>query len=898
MVRGGHEAHSAGIGRRAVGALLVVLLVGLAGLAGLAAPLDRMLGDQRFGLLERPASGETVFVAIDAAALESVGVWPWPRSVHAQLITTLMDLGAYDVWVDIDFSSASSSDEDAALQMALQEAGGYAYLAAFLRQESEGTGLAMPIDRFAALSDSFAVNVMTDAAGVVRKVPSAISDGERVLGSLATLLSNGAPSTSGVAIDYGISASTIASISAADVLSGGLDQGLIEGKHVVIGASALELQDFFYTPNQGVLPGAVIQILAAETVLAGRALSTSPAVWTVLALVGIVLVHIVLPMRGLGVRVLALIVAALAIEAVAGLLYIQSAIIVPTALFHLGAATLGVVTLMQDTRLLDRLVRHIGGERDALRAMLERVVADNYDGVVVIDAAGAIVTASQFAERFLGTSLLGSAVEGVLPADIVAAVARIDASGPDLSGARGQTVVSGALGRREIEYVVTRSTFGAAQTQVICVTFRDITERLKTEKRLAYLAAHDPVTDTLSRNGFLKQLEDGAGAPLGGVFVVEIERFKAISASLGHQAGDELLRQISKRLARIGLTPIAHLGQAQFAIGLPLGTGPERSFAAMRDAVAPAFDVFGHSASVGLSAGFAPLRSGDRGTQMLRQAEAALLTAMGLTGNRLAVYDDEEDSRLIRSRRTETQLVKALEQDQFFLVYQPQHDLRTGAVTGAEALIRWQHEGKVVPPFRFLPIAEQTGLIVEMSRWILREACTTAAGWPLEVRVAVNISALHFELGDLVADVEAALGASGLDPSRLEIEITETVTVAYRERMASVLGRLRARGVKVAIDDFGTGYSSLAYLDQLPFDVLKIDKSFVDGLTDPDREYGVVSAIVGIGKTMGKTVLAEGIENPVQLQILRAMGCDLGQGYHFARPLDAGVFASSLRGAA
>lgn len=889
--------------RRLVAGVLVVCTVTIVAVVGTVGPLDRLLADWRFSTDMRAASGETVFVEIDAAAIDGVGVWPWPRSVHAEVVSRLLDLGAYEIWMDIDFSTASAPEQDTAFAEALSAGGGYIYLAAFQRATETGsTHITFPLPQLRAHSDLFAVNVVADERGVVRAVPQAITDGEHVVPSLPTLLHGAASRNRLIHIDYGIDAATVPRVSVQDILDGSVGPAMIEGRHVVVGASALELQDFFFTPNQGHLAGALIQVLASESLLAGRNLTMLGQHWAIGALVLLAFLHVGLPIRGVVIRTGLLVIAAFAYEVIAAALYLRGALVLPSGAFHLGAAALIVFTLLQDTRLLSVLVSTIGGERDALKAMLEQVVNDNYDGVIVIDQTGSILTASRMATEFLGSKLIGASAEPVLPSAMAVSVTRLlkDPTLTDKS-VQGQISLHATVGYRQVEYVLTRSTYGHNDTPVVTLTFRDITERLQHEKHLAFLAEHDPTTETLSRAGFLKRLDERFTADQAealAIFVIEVARFKTITASLGHEAGDELLRQIADRLGAAEFEAIAHLGQGQFALAVSSDMDIRGYFDGIQKLTGATFDLFGHGAAVGFSAGYAAATKNERPQSVLRKAEIALIFAQGRPGSRLEIYDEVSGSRLSQNRRLESLLIKALKEKQFFLVFQPQYALKAAKLTGAEALVRWQREGEIVPPNAFLPVAEQTGLIVEMTRWILGEACRTAIHWPKGTRVAVNISALHFELGDLVADVKAALDESGLNPASLELEITETVNVGLREHIPEVLSQLRRMGVTIAIDDFGTGYSSLAYLDKLPFDLLKIDKTFIDGLTAVGGDYGVVPGIIGIARSMGKMVLAEGIEDEVQAEILKSLGCDLGQGYLFAKPMPAQDFLVRARDAA
>ncbi|WP_417579426.1 EAL domain-containing protein [Pelagibacterium sp.] len=875
---------------RVAGAVIIAL--GLIALAAFnaTASLDSDIADWRFGQSARTASQDIVFLDIDGATLDAVGVWPWPRAVYAQFVDRVLELGAYDIWVDIDFSATGDDANDDALAAALEAAGGYAYLAAFQRSEDGKPVLTHP--RFLEYSDMFSVSALTDASGVVRAVPSHAQDQEHTIPSLATALAGSSQSFFYQTLDYGIDANSIPRVSAKDLLDGSIAPEQISGKHVVMGASALELKDLFFTPNQGPLPGAVIQILAAETSIAGRGLVNVSQWWMIGAAIVLIVLQIALPIQGPIVRIGTIVVSALAVEGLGLALYLESAVMLPTGIYHVGAAALIIGTVVLDTSILGFLVQRLGGERDAFRAMLKQVITDNYDGVLIAQPNGEIISASRFATEFLARDLAGQNLLRVLPLEIGNAIRQALNGGASV---QGEAIVETDSLLRTIEYVVTHSTFGERKQSIVTVTFRDITGRKRNEAKLRYLARHDPTTDTLSRAGFVECLYDimAGESQASGVFVVQLERFGTITASLGHGLGDALLRQFADRLHACGFSAVAHLGQGQFAVAALSDGTITNQFEKIADTTRVSFNLEGHMAAVGLSAGYAEADRAEIPETWLSRAETALVSNEKRNLNRLAIYDGSQSARVSRNRTLEAKLATALEGGQFLLQYQPQIDLRTGTTIGAEALLRWRRDDEIVPPGEFLPIAEETGMIVDITRWILVEACRTAALWTNGMRVAVNISAMHFELGDLVADVKAALDVAELPASRLELEITETATMSTRVDVIEQLEALRSMGITIAIDDFGTGQSSLAYLDRLPFDILKIDKSFVDRLAVPGARPGIVTGIIGIAHTMGKRVLAEGIEHATQAEVLKNLGCEYGQGYYWSPPTDGAVISQA-----
>ena len=423
----------------------------------------------------------------------------------------------------------------------------------------------------------------------------------------------------------------------------------------------------------------------------------------------------------------------------------------------------------------------------------------------------------------------------------------------------------------------------------------DITERKQAEARIAFLDRHDGLTGLPNRNLLRQQMDDILGhtrrsGEKVAVLVLGVDNFKAVNESLGHSVGDKLLRAVAKRLRstlREGDT-LARLNSDEFALTQSGLTRPEDAVLMSRrllEAIGDPFLLDGHSVVIGATIGIAMAPGdGDDSETLLKNADLALTRAKNDCRGTFSFFEAAMDARAQSRRKIETELRDAIQSDRLQPYYQPLIDLSAGRITGFEALVRWPHpERGMVSPGEFIPVAEETGLISAVGGLMLQRACKDAATWPDDVRVAVNLSPLQFRTGNLLSVVMDALKQSGLPAKRLELEITETLLLEKSSQVLATLHALRALGVRISMDDFGTGYSSLSYLRSFPFDKIKIDQSFVRDIGSNREAQAIIRSIVSLGKGLGVTITAEGVETEIELSCLRAEGCHEGQGFLFSR---------------
>jgi diguanylate cyclase (GGDEF)-like protein/PAS domain S-box-containing protein len=423
----------------------------------------------------------------------------------------------------------------------------------------------------------------------------------------------------------------------------------------------------------------------------------------------------------------------------------------------------------------------------------------------------------------------------------------------------------------------------------------DITERTRAEARLAFMAQHDDLTGLPNRNLLRQQMDDvllrtRRSAEKVAVLVLGLDNFKAVNDTLGHGIGDKLLRGVGKRLRSMlrEEDTLARLNSDEFAIVQSGVTRPEDAvFLARRllEAISDPFLLDEHSVVIGASIGIAMSPGdGEESEKLLKNADLALSRAKNDSRGTFSFFEAGMDARAQARRKIETELREAIHNDALLPYYQPLVDLSTGRITGFEALVRWPHpERGMISPAEFIPVAEETGLISAVGGLMLRRACADAAQWPDDIRVAVNLSPLQFRLGNLLSLVMETLKQTGLPARRLELEITETLLLEKSSEVLATLHALRSLGVRISMDDFGTGYSSLSYLRSFPFDKIKIDQSFVRDLASNPDAQAIVRSIISLGKGLGVTITAEGVETEAELSCLRSEGCHEGQGFLFSR---------------
>jgi diguanylate cyclase (GGDEF)-like protein/PAS domain S-box-containing protein len=563
--------------------------------------------------------------------------------------------------------------------------------------------------------------------------------------------------------------------------------------------------------------------------------------------------------------------------------------------------------------------------RDALEAqelLLNRLTQVVPMGLFQVERDLRIVYANERLHHLLGTGPAADLVDQlarVVPTDrpeVIAAVKRVLQTGEDEDVAVDVRPPAGADGSGEPRRCLFNirplpDRLGTVTSAIACVS--DVTETarrlVELEMDLIHHAFEDPLTGLANRTQLLNRVDEAISqsrqsGDVAALLLVDLDEFKAVNDAMGLAVGDDLLRALGDRLRALSRPAdvVARVGSDVFAVLMEDYLDPDhprRTAEQVLTACAQPFEIDGRPLRVAVSIGIATSSHTPGREELLRDADLALHRAKAAGRGGYEIFEPEMHEAAVARVELDTSLRQAIDDNQLLVVYQPIHDLATGVVTSVEALVRWRHPTRgMVSPADFIPLAEATGLIVPIGRWVLGQACRQAARWAaspaLGPKVSVNLSARQLTAPELLDDVTTALSRSGLPPDRLVLEITESVLMEHTDTNVELLADLRALGVSLAIDDFGTGYSSLAYLERLPVDTLKIDKAFVDRVADGGRHAKLINGILKLSHDLGLLAVAEGIETDEQLRALKVLSCPQGQGYLFSRPVEGHLIDAYL----
>lgn len=897
-----------------IGLALCALIV-MARSAGVLQRFENVATEACARLLRRPVASDILIVGIDEQSLTELNSWPWPRRYHARLLDTVLAAQPRAVFVDVDFSSSAVDPaDDAALEAALAGRGDVpVVLPEFFQPLTEGdtrVQVTEPLARFARHATLGSVNLQPDADGLVRRLPLAWHlNGVSQPAAVTRLNGAAASGSEPVLIDYAISPESFSFVSYADVLAGRIAPEALRGRTVLIGATALELHDLVSVPVDRDLPGIVVQALALQTLRSGvprtlpqRLYGGALIAWTLLLLA-------LFRVQSWRRNAAALVLGAAALAAAQIYLYGAHRLVlevVPPALALLATFTVATVRSL-DEQTLRALAYALGiRRRDAL---LKSIVESSTDSILCVDARGRIRTANPAAARLFGVTaaqLRGTGLGQYLPAlaqlPPAALSERLESLCGTLSEWEARTAHSPHL---PVEVSVGRA--GIQGEVLYTAIVRDISERRAQQRELEYRATHDALTALPNRAALDARLAaycGGAQPAPAALLMLDLSRFKDVNDTLGHSVGDAVLTEVARRFVTTagerGL--VARIGGDEFVV-LTHTTPGEAAAVQLAEDLAQSLkvpiDLGGLFIDVGVNAGIAfyPNDAAD-GPTLLRHADVAMYLAKR-RGTVYERYDAAHDGHSVRKLTMVSELRSAIACGGLELHYQPQVDLRRRSAHAVESLVRWEHPtlGKVSPA-EFVAIAESTDLIRPLTDFTLREALAQGARWRdagLELRVAVNLSARMLHDADVPRRLANLLAASSVPPAALELEITESAVMLDPARALRIVREIHELGVLVALDDYGTGFSALNYLRDLPVHLLKLDKSFVQGMHERRGDRVIVESTIRMAHALELHVVAEGVESEADARLLAELGCDFGQGYLFSRPLRADDCAAWVR---
>jgi diguanylate cyclase (GGDEF)-like protein/PAS domain S-box-containing protein len=882
-------------------ALTILALALLLRAAGYLAPFEHRAADARSRLLQREVSSDIVLVGIDARSLADLRQWPWPRRYHARLLDTIAAAQPRRVFVDVDFSAHTNAEDDALLESALQQfEPSQIVLPAFFQPDEGVAGKLVytrPLERFRGHATLGGVNFRPDDDGLIRSMAVTWTfDDTTVPSAVAVLAGPDAAAAGQVPIDFSISPASFNYVSYVDLLAGRIDPAALRDKTVMIGPTALELTDIKAVPVFQALPGVVVQALATQSLREG-ALRATPQWLDLLVLAVLATIAAVYFVRNgwrrnllAGAIVIALLGALNVYAYSAHHLVLE---IVP-ALLIVGSMFLAATIRSLDQETMRSLVYALGiRRRDAL---LGSVAESSADAIMVVGPQGSIEMANAAA-----ASMFACGREAMIGALVSRYVPLPEAS--DVPSTLPGKVIEQEATRGDgtpFPVEITISPVDIQGEALRTVVVRDITARKLQEQRLQYEATHDSLTDLPNRAALMSHLEvtltharsEGRVALL----MLDLCRFKEVNDTLGHEVGDQVLREVARRFESVADRGgfVARLGGDEFTLVLEQ-SGPADDVVAiagtlhesLREPIAAA----GIAIDVGVSIGIAcyPNDAADPAT-LLRHADVAMYVAKRRQ-TPYEMYDPTSDRNTVRRLAMVGELRNAIAIGQLRLHYQPQINFRTRQCDSVEALIRWPHpEYGFVSPAEFIVLAESTDLIRPLTEWTLACAIAQWLQWRasgLLVRIAVNLSARLLQDTDFVTVLRGLLEKHRVPGEALELEITESAMLHDSERALRVIRDIHNLGIALSIDDFGTGFSSLAYLRVLPVHAVKLDKSFVTHLHERADDRSIVNSTVRMAHELGLQVVAEGVESEWTAQYLAQAGYDYGQGYRYSPALPA-----------
>jgi diguanylate cyclase (GGDEF)-like protein/PAS domain S-box-containing protein len=853
---------------------------------------------------------DIVIVGIDEQSLAALHHWPWPRSTHARMLHQVALSHPRHVFLDIDFSSRSSAEEDRELADAVARIDtGTLVLPAFVQNASSDSDDLMftkPLPELQANATLGSVNLLPAADSVVREITTVWTVNRARLPGVFHLLSGQKMQPGQMTIDYSLSPRSFEFVSYIDLLEGRVGQSTLRDKTVLVGATAVELGDMQPVPVYRSLPGVIVQALAIQTARSGAPTRVGPAQTTAVLLLWTVLV--VTSLRKEGWRrnvVLGAGFMALAISLTLLARYVHLQIEVVPLLLIVCVAFLGTTLRSLDAETLRAFKLLLLA--DGREALLRSVVDSSTESILCVDASGIIASANTPASALLACA--PQTLPGRNLAQFIPDLLQIE-TGDALGSFRNRICETNAVTADglsiPVELSITRVL--TKNQSLYTVLLRDLRERKRQEQRLLYQANHDALTGLPNRHSLsqtlLQSMRNAGDNPPFALFLLDLTRFKEVNDTLGHSFGDIVLREVARRFQFVlgERGKLARMGGDEFVIVCAHGMDRDalqRKAQALVDCLKTPVRSDGLAIEVGVNIGIAcfPEDATDP-DGLLKNADIAMYSAKRRSTG-CVFYSAADNAHSVRSLELLGDLRTALQRNELELHYQPKINLVTGLVESVEALLRWHHaKHGAVSPLEVIPLAESSDLLRPLTDWTLSTALTQARQWleaGLPTRIAINLSAHMLEDLSFPARVSRALATHEVLPDLLEIEITETAMMLDVKRALTIVKSISDLGVHVSVDDYGTGFSSLRYLRDLSIDCLKLDRSFVNDLeANPDSRV-IVESTLALAKALRLEVVAEGVSTAWQVDYLRRLGCDHAQGFHYSKALRSDDCAEWMR---
>ncbi len=871
-------------------------------LSGVLHNLDNSIAALNFKLTRHAVDADVVLVEIDSYSIKQLKLWPWPRSYHARVLERLHESGANKIFFDVDFSAPSEAGEDAEFARALGAFGrGQIMLPTFLQytssQANRKLSLIQPLPLFADRVTPVSVNLKPDPDGLVRRINLFSRFADVDLYTAPALFHGGdIYDADTLLIDFSIDPGSFRHISYADVYSGNYPSDLFADKHVIVGATALELSDQIPVPVYQSLPGPVVQALAYQTLIAGKLKNIDkPVVVLLVALMQLCIMFLLMKISwrtGL----------AIAVSVTVGWLLLGQQLLIRG--FLLDTSPLLIFpwlsfVFMQLARIDEQALRLFRQRMSLIRqgALMATVVENTGDGILTLNDRGIIKSVNPAAKKmfgYTGQSPVNHSISTLIPILMNNGMFAQGYTGKGLCEDQGRHLSAELF---PIEFSVNR--LPLADQILYTVFVRDITERKARQMELSLQATHDSLTGLFNRAALKNRLQKVVQEYVesqypAALLFVDLDRFKEINDTLGHGAGDRILHELGERLESLQSDDIfvARIGGDEFGV-LLTGLDATRQAEPMADElvtlIKKPFVAEAMSLQVQASIGIAHLPEHTQADEELMMFADVAMYQAKINHLDYVVYDASLDSNTLRNLAISSQLNLAVDDEQFILFYQPKVDINSNEVVCLEALVRWVHPTLgTVAPDDFINVAERSGMIKPLTLYTLKAAmsrCRRLRAQGYNISMAVNLSAFLLQDMSLVDDLKNFLTEYSVDPAWLELEITESAIVDNPERAFEILKQIRALDIRLSIDDFGTGYASLSYLKQLPIQELKMDKLFINELLTNQSDQIIVRSTVELSHSLGLKVVAEGVESSEIYDFLREAGCDIAQGYWISPPL-------------